>query len=158
MRSARQGDCMATFIHIADERVARRSLCGGIRATVFTSPDRHMVAPRRGVFCVPVVPNFQSAFQWLRELKGRGYSRLCGIQFRIDDGESVFVGYYSQLPQKMTAAQSVAFFLRSDDPRGVQVIVPRAISAPEVTAVRSVSQVVGWRFYPSAKGRSPLWP
>src|SRR5260370_21392813 len=109
---------MATFIHIADERVARRSLRGGIRATVFTSPDRHMVAsPRRGVFCVPVVPNFQSTFQWLRELKRRGYSRLCGIQFRIDDGESVFVGYYSQCPQKITAAQSVAFFLLCDDPR-----------------------------------------
>jgi hypothetical protein len=50
------------------------------------------VGTRRGVFCVPVVPNFQSTFQWLRELRGRGYSRLRGIKFRIDDGESIFVG------------------------------------------------------------------
>jgi hypothetical protein len=81
---------MATFIHIADERAARRILCGGIRAKVFATPDEHTEAPRRGVFCVPVVPNFQSTFQWLRELKRRGYNRACGIQFRIDDAESVF--------------------------------------------------------------------
>jgi hypothetical protein len=149
---------MATFIHIADERAARRILCGGIRAKVFTTPDEHTEAPRRGVFCVPVVPNFQSTFQWLRELKRRGDNRACGIQFRIDDAESVFVGHYSQWPQKMTATQSVAFFLRSDDPRGFQVIVPHAISAREITAIRPVRQVVGWRFYPAAKGRSPFWP
>lgn len=149
---------MATFIHIADERVVRSILRGGIRATVFTVTAQHLELPRRGVFCVPVVPNFQSTFQWLRELKRGGYSCACGIQFRIDDAESVFVGHYNHWPQKMTATQSVAFFLRSDDPRLLQVIVPRAISAREITAVRPVRQVVGWRFYPAAKGRSPFWP
>jgi hypothetical protein len=149
---------MATFNHIADERFARRILRGGIRATVLTAADQHGKAPRRGVFCVPVVPSFQSTFQWLRELKRQRYGRACGIQFRIDDAETVFVGHYGQSPQAMTATQSVAFFLRSDDPRGLQVIVPRAISAREIMAVRPVRQVVGWRFYPAAKGRSPLWP
>jgi hypothetical protein len=146
---------MATFVHIADERMARRILRGGIRATEFgTRTD----APLRGVFCVPVVANFQMTFQWLRELKRSGHRSACGVQFRIDDTEAVFVGYYSELPKPMTAAQSVALFLQTEDPRGLQVVVPRTIGAHEITRIRGIPQVVGWRFYPAAKGRPPLWP
>jgi hypothetical protein len=117
-----------------------------------------VAAPRRGVFCVPVIADFQVTFQWLRELKRRGHRSACGIQFRIDDAETVFVGHYNQAPQGMTAAQSIACFLEAKDPRGLQVIVPRAIAAREIMGIRSIPQVTGWRFYPGAKGRRPLWP
>jgi len=149
---------MATFIHLADERVAGRIRRGGIRATMFEGRRRDVTGLRRGIFCVPVVANFQTTFQWLRELKRRGHTRACGIQFRIDDAELVFVGHYNQRPREMTAAQSVALFLRTEDPRGLQVVVPRTICAREITGVRAIPQVIGWRFYPAAKGRSPLWP
>jgi len=59
---------------------------------------------------MPVVANFQMTFQWLRELKRRGYRLARGIQFRIDDTEAVFIGHYNQVPQEMTVAQSIAFF------------------------------------------------
>jgi hypothetical protein len=121
---------MATFIHIADERMACRIRRGGVRATQFAAL-RDAAAPHRGVFCVPVVANFQMTFQWLRELKRRGHRLACGVQFRINDMEEVFVGHYNQAPQGMTAAQSVAFFLQAEDARGLQVIVPRAIAARE---------------------------
>jgi hypothetical protein len=148
---------MATFIHIIDERMARRIRRGGIRATEFAN-RQDAAAPRRGVSCVPVVANFQMTFQWLRELKRRGHRYSCGIQFRIDDTETVYIGHYNQMPQRMTAAQSIAFYLDAEDPRGLQVIVPRAIAAREITGFRSVPQVTGWRFYPAAKGNPPLWP
>lgn len=148
---------MATFIHIADERMACRIRRGGVRATQFAAL-RDAAAPHRGVFCVPVVANFQMTFQWLRELKRRGHRLACGVQFRINDMEEVFVGHYNQAPQGMTAAQSVAFFLQAEDARGLQVIVPRAIAAREIRGVRSIPQVSGWRFYPDAKGKPPLWP
>jgi hypothetical protein len=149
---------MATFVHIADERLASRIRRGGIRATEFAARTRGTAAPRRGVFCVPVVANFQMTFQWLRELKRRGHRLARGIQFRIDDTETVFIGHYNQVPQEMTAAQSIAFFLQAEDPRGLQVVVPRAIAAREITGIRSIPQVTGWRFYPAAKGRPPFWP
>ena len=148
---------MATFIHIADERMTRRILRGGIRATQIAA-QTDAAAPRRGVFCVPVVANFQMTFQWLRELKRRGHRLACGFQFRIDDTEAVLIGHYNQVPQGMTAAQSIAFFLQTEDPRGLQVVVPRAIAAREITGIRSIPQVTGWRFYPAAKGKPPLWP
>jgi hypothetical protein len=149
---------MATFVHIADERMARRILRGGIHATVLVARARDTEAPRRGVFCVPVVASFQMTFQWLRELKRRGQRSACGIQFRIDDTEAVLVGHYNEVPQEMTAAQSVAFFVQAEDSRGLQVVVPRAIAAREITGIRSAPQVTGWRFHPAAKGRPPLWP
>jgi hypothetical protein len=145
---------MATFVHMADARLARRIVRGGIHATDFWAlPEDGR--PRRGVFCVPVTADFQMTYQWLRELKRRGHRTACGIQFRVGDAEAVFVGRYHQWPQQMTATQSVEFFHRAMDARGLQVVVPRAILAREITAVRSVPQVTGWRFYPSAKGSTP---
>ena len=91
---------MATFVHIADERLTSRILRGGIRATEFAARARDTAAPRRGVFCVPVVANFQMTFQWLRELKRRGHRLARGIQFRIDDTEAVFIGHYNQVRKK----------------------------------------------------------
>lgn len=139
---------MATFIRVAGERVARRVLCGGIRATVLTSPG----GPRGGILCVLLC----QIFSVLHELRRRGYSRLCGIQFRIDE-RGAFLWDTTQPTATENDSGGIRCILPSDDdPRGLQVIVPRAISAMEVTALRSNSQVVGWRFYPAAKGR--LWP
>jgi hypothetical protein len=149
---------MASFIHITDDRVAWRIVRGGIGARPLAASAQAMAWPRRGVYCVPVVADFQRTFQWLRELKRRGYRRATGIQFRIPDAQLVYVGRYRQPPQAMTAAQSVAFFSKTEDPRGFQVVVPRAVEAREITRRQSVPQVIGWRFYPTAKGRPPLWP
>ena len=156
--SSRARGLMAIFVHIADERIRSRIHRSGIRATELLARSEDLAAPRRGVFCVPIVPNFQMTFQWLRELKRRGHRLACGGHFRLDDTQAVFVEHYDQVPQRMTAAQSIAFFLQAEDARGLQVVVPRAIAAREITGIRSIPQLMGWRFYPAAKGRLPLWP
>ncbi len=105
----------------ADERVARRILCGGIRAI---SLRLQAGGTRRSVFCVPVVPNFQSTFQWLRELRRRGYSRLRGIQFRIDDGPPFLSGMAIE-----------------NDSGGIRCIVPpvqRSARAPDHSSARNL--------------------
>jgi len=114
--------------------------------------------PHRAVFCVPVVPNYQTTIQWLRELKRRGYRTACGVQFRIPDSEPVLVGHFQTPHRSMTAAEAVACFLRADDARGLEVLVPRAIRPQEISQIRPLPQIAGWRFYPDAKERAPLWP
>jgi hypothetical protein len=142
---------MASFIHLTDARDMKKMLRGGLRAERSADGDR-------GVFCVPVVPNFQTTFQWLRELKRRGYRTAIAIQFRLPDIEVVRVGRYAQPHAEMTAAEAAAFFLAAPDPRGLEVIVPRSIKASEIAAVRAVPQLVGWRYFPEAKGKPPYWP
>jgi hypothetical protein len=56
------------------------------------------------------------------------------------------------------ASEAVAAFQTSDDAHGLEVLIARRIGPKEITRVRTVPQVLGWRFYPEAKGKSPLWP
>ena len=56
----------------------------------------------------------------------------------------------------MTAAQAVAEFLAAEDRQGWEVVIPRGVSAKEIYRVRSLPQVVGWRYSPDAKGKPPF--
>jgi hypothetical protein len=56
----------------------------------------------------------------------------------------------------MTAAEAVAVFLSADVREGWEVIIPRRISAQEIHRVRTLPQVVGWRYSPAAKGKPPF--
>jgi hypothetical protein len=40
-----------------------------------------------------------------------------------------------------------------DDPRGLEIMVPRRILPREIIRVRTLSKAVGWRYWPGAKGR-----
>jgi hypothetical protein len=140
---------MATFVHLTDIRNSQKIMRNGIRPTMTK-------ATGKVVYCVPVVSNFQITFQWLRELKREGYRTASAIQFKIADTEHVLVGRYRQPKSEMTAAQDVAFFQGADDARGYEVIIARGIKPKEITRIRSIPQLIGWRFYPEAKG-SPPW-
>lgn len=140
---------MAMFLHIADARDVARIRNSGLR--------RSKGRLHRAVFCVPVVPDPQATFQWVRELKARANRTACGVQFRIADTEQVMVGRFQTPHQSMTAAQAVAFFLRAADPCRLEVLVPRAIGPREIGRIRPLPQIAGWRFYPEAKGRSPIY-
>ncbi len=112
----------------------------------------------KAVFCVPVLPNFQITFQWLRELKRGGYRTACAAQFKILDSERVIVGRFAKPQREMTAARAVAFFRDAENALGFEVLVMRKIEAKEITRIRAIPQIAGWRFYPEAKGREPQWP
>ena len=139
------------FVHLAPEsRVAliRRNGIGRLRKPAGEHPG--------GVFAVPVTRNFYVSHQWLRELKRRGQSPISGVYFRLPDKESVWVGHHGQAHREMTAAEASAEFSASDGCQGWEVIFPRRVEAKEIYRVRSLPQVVGWRYSPGAKGKPPF--
>lgn len=141
---------MPIFVHLTPEsRVAliRRNGISRLQKAANGHPD--------GVFAVPMTRNFYVSHQWLRELKRRGQGTIAGVYFRIPDAETVWVGHYSQGHQPMTAAAAVAEFMSAENREGWEVVIPRRISTKEIHRVRSLPQVVGWRFYPAAKGNPP---
>jgi hypothetical protein len=140
---------MAMLVHLTgDGDVARIR-----RAGLSVRRDRTGL---RGVYAVPMVPDFTITHQWLREVKQWKTARtLVAVDFRIPDDELVLAGRYHDPHAEMTAAEAVALVLGADDARGYEVIVRRSIRASEIHRVRSVPQKVGWRHWPDAHGRRP---
>lgn len=139
---------MASFVHITDARCVAKILRTGLRAERTRSG-------RRGVFCVP---DMQTTFQWVRELKGRGYRTAGAVQFSVPDDERVWVGRYGQEPKAVGAARAVALFMSDADTRGWEVVVARGVHRRDIHKARSVPQMAGWRHFPEAKGQRPFWP
>jgi hypothetical protein len=142
---------MPIFVHLAPESRTARIRRNGI------SRVRKAAAERPGgIFAVPVTRNFYVSHQWLRELKRRGQGSIVGVYFRIPDEEPVWIRHYSRGHQPMTAAQAVAEFVAAENAEGWEVIIPRRINAKEIHRVRSLPQVVGWRYFPGARGNRPF--
>lgn len=142
---------MAMFVHLAPEQLVpniRRNGIRRLRPAMGNFPG--------GVYAVPVTPNFVASHQWLRELKRRNQGSIAGIYFRIPDDEDVWVGHYGREHRWMTAAQANAVFSAADDALGWEVIIPRRIEKSELHRVRQLPQVVGWRYFPEAKGKPPF--
>jgi hypothetical protein len=135
---------LATFIHIADAKNRRMIEKGGIKAS------------KGGVFCAPVTKDFMVAHQWSRELKRQGARSLICIQFRIPDEEMVLLGMYNGEKILMTAAESVATVANHVAPMGLEVILRRKILPGEIARVYPAPRIVGWRYYPTAKGKKPF--
>ena len=144
---------MAMFVHIAPESGLARIQRNGISRS-----RRAAGASSAGVFAVPVTRNFYLSHQWLRELKRRGGGSLVGVYFRLPDDESVWVGHYNQAHRRMTAAEAVAEFMSAENCEGWEVIIPRRIDAKEIHRAKQLPQVLGWRFFPGAKGKPPFCP
>ena len=142
---------MAMFVHLTlASRVEqiRRSGIARLRKATGVSP--------RGVFAVPVTRNFYASHQWLRELKRRNQGPIAGIYFRVPDEQPVWLGHYGQAHCWLSAAEAVAQFAAADDPFGWEVVIPRRIEANEIHRTRRLSQMIGWRFFPKAKGKPPF--
>lgn len=138
---------MSLFVHIGDARARQSFRRAGLRVA------RYAGSKAAGVFAMPVLPNYFVSHQWLREAKRRGVKEMVGVYFRIPDREPVIVGHYNSAHVPMTAARAQRLLMDTPDPRGYEVIVPRPIEAREVHAIRAVSRVVGWRYYPDAHGK-----
>jgi hypothetical protein len=141
---------MAMFVHLAPGSqvalIRRNGICR-LRKAWGGRPG--------GLFAVPLTRNFYVSHQWLRELKRRGQGPIAAVYFRIPDEERVWLGHYNQAHRPMTAAEAVAEFLSSEAREGWEVIIPRRIAAREIHRVRSVPQVVGWRYRPGSHGQRP---
>ena len=147
---------MPIFVHLAPETEIRHIHRAGIRAArVPPGAQAHAFGITRGVFALPVLPNFQTSHQWLRELRRRGPRQLVGVYFRIDDGEQVHIGRYNREHERVTAAKAAGMLLDADDPYGYEVMIPHAIPASAITGIRGLCQLTGWRHYPGANGKQP---
>lgn len=143
---------MAIFVHLTTESKLSRIRRGGIARA-----RRGVGELPRGVYAVPVTRNFYVSHQWLRELKRKNEGgAIAAVYFRIADEELVWVGHYNQTHHPMTAAEAVAAFMAAENREGWEVIIPRRVEAKEIHRVRPVPQVLGWRYYPEAKGRPPF--
>lgn len=142
---------MAMFVHLAPdsqlERIRRNGI-GRLRRAAGSIP--------RGVFAVPVTRDFYASHQWLREIKRRNKGPVAAVYFRIPDQELVYIGHYGQAHRRLPAAEAVAQFAAADDPLGWEILVPRRVEPKEIHRTRRVAQVVGWRFFPKAKGKPPF--
>ncbi|MGB8259579.1 MAG: hypothetical protein WCE75_04480 [Terracidiphilus sp.] len=140
---------MVSFIHIVDQRKEQAILRNGI-----LSPKRR--SGFRGVYAMPVIPDFGMTHQWARELKRRPILTLICVQFKIPDEELVLVGKYNGEKLEMTAAEALGVVLDHTDPMGLEVVVPRKITAKEIVRTYLAPRLVGWRYYPEAKGKPPF--
>jgi len=109
------------------------------------------------VFCVPVVPDFTKTFQWARELRAGGARSMVAVFFEVQDSESVLIGHYGAQHTRTTAVAAHAIFLSSAGMEGQEVLVPRRIEAAEIRAIKAAPRLMGWRYYPKAKGRELLY-
>jgi hypothetical protein len=134
---------MAVFVHLASERDLARIRRGGL-------------APRRGVvFAMPVGPDFQASHQWARELERWAKGTLVAVYFRLPGRELVWAGRYGRARERVSADEAVARFLRSGE-AGYEVVIPRRIRPRELLRLARAPRLVGWRYFPEAKGRPPV--
>ncbi|HXT49464.1 MAG TPA: HEAT repeat domain-containing protein [Thermoanaerobaculia bacterium] len=139
------------FLHLASaakERAIRRAGLAGGRA-VFPDESGAAVVLRRAVYAMPVVPDFWTSHQWVRELRRQSGERVVAVHFRLADDELVHVGRFGQ-PHRLVAASAAARWVM-DNPDGAEVVVPRSIARREVVAVREAPQLVGWVQSPDEK-------
>ena len=141
---------MAMFVHLAPEKYVKSILRNGI------SRLREKAGYPHGIFAMPVTRNFYISHQWLRELKQRGQGPIAAVYFRVPDSLIVWVGHYNQPHQQMTAAAALALISVQQNAEGFEVIVPERIGRDQVHRVKSLPQVLGWRYYPGAKGQQPF--
>lgn len=141
---------MAMFVHLTAESRVPRILRNGIARL-----RKAWGVKPAGIYAMPVSRNFYASHQWLRELKRGKNGPLAGIYFRIPDEQMVWIGHYGQAHRLVTAAEAIAQFAIADDPYGWEVVVPRRIEAKEIHKTCRLPQVIGWRFYPKAKGKLP---
>ena len=104
---------------------------------------------------MPVTPSFYVSHQWLRELMRWGQRTIEAVYFKIPDDEAVWVGHYNNESIRVTAAEASGMILKQDSAEGYEVFIPRKIAAKEIHRTKQLPQVLGWRYYPGAKGTKP---
>lgn len=144
---------MALFIHLASEKDCTSIRRSGIKAQRVRTVL--LEGYERVVYAMPVTMDFYVSHQWLRELKRDGQRIMVGIYFRIPDIQKVLVGHYHQSHTEMTASEAVGTIFNTGQAEGFEVIIPRKIRPQEIHRVKVLPQVLGWRYYPEAKGRKP---
>jgi hypothetical protein len=140
---------MAQFIHLFDQNDAASIKRGGIR--IVRSRWRRL----NGVFLFPQTENFVVSHQWMRELRRRRGQILLAARIRLNDAETVLLGKYNEEHIQVRAVEAIRIVREHTDPMGLEVILPRSVRPKEIESFYRPPKVVGWRYYPAARGRRP---
>lgn len=136
------------LLHLAPasrERGIRRAGLKGTKVTLLAPAGAAVELPH-AVFAMPVVFDFWTTFQWLRELRRWHGERLIAVYFRLPDGEAVHAGRYGEPHAVMTASAAAAWV--SKNPAGAEVVIPHGVAAGNVLGIKQVPQLVGWTGVP----------
>lgn len=98
---------------------------------------------------MPVLADFWTTYQWLRELRSFHDERMVAVYFKLPDDELVHVGRYGQPHETITATAASAWV--TQNPAGAQIVVPHGIAAKQIVRVVEPPQLVGWTEVPDAK-------
>ena len=133
---------MPIMVHLTPAKNVRQILCTGIRKR------------DGGVYCMPVLQDYYTSHQWLRELRRWGPGPFVALYFRLSDDEVIKCGPYWDTHDSVLAVEAVRLFREQPDTQGWEIIVPRSIKARELHKVQALSQVLGWRYRPNSHERS----
>ncbi len=140
---------MAQFIHLFDERNKKSIRKNGIK--IFPAAWRK----QNGVYLFPQTENFVVNHQWMRELRRRQGQNLLAARIRIPDNTLVLIGKYNQAHVEVKASEAIAIARQHLDPIGLEVIIQRSIQPKEIITCYKPPKIIGWRYYPGAKGIKP---
>jgi hypothetical protein len=147
---------MPMLVHIADARNTRGIAKTKIKGNKRRVPTKQgFVELRNAVYCMPVLKDYFTSHQWLRELKRDGTRTMVGVYFRLHSEEKIWFGRYNEPHFEMPLGEAIKRVMERKDALGFEIIVPRSIDGKEIHRVKPLPQLLGWRFYPKAHGRKP---
>lgn len=133
---------MPTMVHLTPAKNVKQILRTGIRKG------------ERGVYCMPVLQDYYTSHQWLRELRRWGPGPFVAMYFRLNDAEIVRCGPFWEAHCSVSVAEAVRLFRQQSDTQGWEILVPRSIATKELHKVQALSQVLGWRYRPNSHAKS----
>lgn len=136
---------MPTLVHLADEKNSLKILKNGLKTGHYGG----------GVYCMPVLPNFYVSHQWLRELKRNGANAYVGVYFKIPSEELVYAGKYGQQHRLIPLGAAIKEIMALPDPLGYELIIDRKIFPNEISKIRHLPQILGWRYSPQSHNAKP---
>lgn len=139
------------LVHLAPAKLEPKIRRGGLRPGEGLFGDGRS----RQLYAFPVLPSYTLTHQWTREILKWRRQPLVGVYFRVVDDEPVEVGRYGRPLRKLAAGKAVAEVLKAPDPRGLEIVLRRAIGPGEIIRIAPVRGVTGWRHMPDAHGRKP---
>jgi hypothetical protein len=77
-------------------------------------------------------------------------NKIIAIYFRIPDDEILFCGNYTEKMVCVKATETHKIFTSQEDKMGFQAILTRKVSKNEITKIKNIPQITGWRHYPKS--------
>jgi hypothetical protein len=144
---------MARYVHLTDEKNVNAILKNGVKTSKI-----HYEKPINAVFCMPIIDDFYATHQWLREMKRRrSGGEIIAVYFKIPDSETVYCGKYTEKPQSVEAREAREIFMNLEDKMGFQVVIKRKILKNEISKIKRLPQITGWRYFPKSHDKKPCF-